>query len=420
MKAISFLFVFIMLGCEVNKTKKDSISNQDVTISNFKTRKSNVIESDFLKEIGILSWAKWAPSFYTTGFYYDVAYYIPSTLNLNQPQKVLVFLHGGGSSTVTREGAIIAVNKYTKDMMSLADELGLVVVFPSSSGLNWGDHMRPMLKELNREIRKNLNVDSNRIALAGHSMGGMGITRSAHWLAGEYNFIMPLAAGMDESIQTENNLWTNFNTRYYHINGEKDHFEVFLTRALNEQKAIKAMEEKYGKKSGYSLEIHPGNHQYNLDLVIQRMKTLFEIPRDMYQNELFGSFYYVDEISQDNQDPNGGPRFYNRKPTSDYFWLKANWMKNIRNARADFHVKIENNKIRMDLSSNHYLSGMKIYLSSKMIDLSKPVSIVMNDGVEQEVVVHHLNDEDRQKLIQQKGDNAFLFEAYANIELVNE
>jgi S-formylglutathione hydrolase FrmB len=417
MKLFSFLVLILIVGCEFKTNKTESIAIEKQTIS---AQRSSIAYSDFLTETGVLSWSKWAPAFYTTGFYYDVAYYIPQSLNLNEPQKVLVFLHGGGSSTVTREGAITAVNKYTKDMMKLADELGLVVVFPSSSGLNWGDHMRAMLKDLNREIRKNLNVDSNRIALAGHSMGGMGITRSAHWLAGEYNFIMPLAAGMDESIQTENNLWTNFNTRYYHINGEKDHFEVFLTRALNEQKAMKAIEEKYGKSSGYTLEFHPGNHQYNLPLVMQRMASLFEKPRDMYQSELFGSFYFVDEISQDNQDPNGAPRFYNRKPTSDYFWLEANWISNIKNARADFHVKINSNHLTVNLNSNHGLKSIRAYLSASMVDLTQPITVSINEGVQKDLVLHQLDEEALQKLIEQKGDKAFVYNAYVDIDLANE
>jgi hypothetical protein len=417
MKLFSYLILFLIVGCEFKTNKTETIASEKQSLS---AQRSSIAYSDFLTETGVLSWSKWAPAFYTTGFYYDVAYYIPQSLNLNEPQKVLVFLHGGGSSTVTREGAITAVNKYTKDMMKLADELGLVVVFPSSSGLNWGDHMRAMLKDLNREIRKNLNVDSNRIALAGHSMGGMGITRSAHWLAGEYNFIMPLAAGMDESIQTENNLWTNFNTRYYHINGEKDHFEVFLTRALNEQKAMKAIEEKYGKTSGYKLEFHPGNHQYNLPLVIQRMTSLFEIPRDMYQTELFGSFYYVDEISQDNQDPNGAPRFYNRKPTSDYFWLEANWISNIKNARADFHVKINSNHLTLNLNTNHGLKSMRAYLSYSMVDLSQPITVSINQGVQKDLFLHQLDEVALQKLIEQKGDKAFVYNAYVDIDLANE
>lgn len=405
------------VSCEVVQIKK----NKEIESSPIMEEKKIVSQSEeykpFLTEVGSLSWSKFTPSYYTTGFYYDVAYYIPASLDLNQPNKVLVFLHGGGETTVSREGSIKAVKKYARDMMTLADELGLIVVFPSASGLNWSDHMRGMLKDLNREIKKRVNVDTNRIALSGHSMGGMGITRAGHWLASEYNFIMPLAAGMDEGIQTENNLLTNFNTRYYHINGEKDHFDIFLIRALNEQKAMKLLEEKYGKKSGYTLEFHPGDHKLNLPLVIKRMKTLFEIPRDMYQKYLFGSFFFVNEIGQDNQDPNGPIRFYNRTATSDYFWLEAIWLPNIKSARADFQVKLEENELTVVISADHNLKTLRAYLFEEMVDLKQKIRVTVNGKKVKGSVVTILDEAAQEKLAKDKGDKAFHYQAFIDINL---
>lgn len=371
--------------------------------------------SAFLSLKGTPSYSIWAPKAYTTGFTYDVVYYIPKTIDLSIPNKVLVFLHGGGTSTLTRLGSLEVTARYIKPLVKLANELNVIVVWPSAAGLNWGDHMRFMLKELNAEIKSKINVNSNFIALAGHSMGGMGITRSAHWLASEYNFIMPLAAGMDERHQTENNLWTNFNTIYYHINGENDHFEEFKTRALNEQKAMYYLENKFQKKSGYRLEFHAGNHQMDMPLVTARMKALFSIPRNLYQKELFGSFFYVDTIATEREFR------YNRKPTTEYFWLEVKaWDPAIilnGTARADVHAKILGNVIDIQLSPEHKIKTLRVYLSHRLVDLTLPVSIKVN-GVVKSGKLKVLNSDEKNALKKTKNDRKFVFERWVDINLL--
>ncbi len=371
--------------------------------------------SAFLSLKGVPSYSIWAPKAYTTGFTYDVVYYIPSTIDLKVPNKVLVMLHGGGTSTLTRLGSLEVTTRYIKPFVKLANELNVIVVWPSASGLNWGDHMRFMLKELNAEIKSKVNVNSNYIALAGHSMGGMGITRSAHWLASEYNFIMPLAAGMDERHQSENNLWTNFNTIYFHINGLKDDFTEFQTRALNEQKAMQALEAKYQKKSGYRLEFHEGGHQMDMPLVTARMKALFTMPRNLYQKELFGSFLYVDTITSEREFT------YNRKPTSEYFWLEVKeWDPAIlptEAIRVDVHAKIVGNLIDIKLSTEHKIKTLRVYLTHRLVDLSLPVFVQVN-GVIKSGKLKILNSEEKTTLKKTKNDNKFVFERWLDVNLM--
>ena len=98
----------------------------------------------------------WAPDKYTTGFEYNIVYYIPKSLKTTKNAKTLVFLHGGGSSTMTRAGSLGVTKRYVENLKSIADELGFVLVAPSGSGLNWGAHTRTMVRDLAGLIRDKL------------------------------------------------------------------------------------------------------------------------------------------------------------------------------------------------------------------------------------------------------------------------
>ena len=165
-------------------------------------------------EYGKVTQIEFQPENSPLEFKYDLLYYVPNKLKGKKNLKTLIFLHGGGNSTRTRSGSLNVTNLYMNDLKTIADELGIIVVTPSGSGLNWSAHLLNMLRQLNLEIRKNPEVDPNGIALSGHSMGGMGITRSAQWLADEYAFFMPTAAGMDPKYAVTKYLKTYFNFKY--------------------------------------------------------------------------------------------------------------------------------------------------------------------------------------------------------------
>jgi Poly(3-hydroxybutyrate) depolymerase len=97
---------------------------------------------------------QWTPDYYTTGFKYDVFYYIPKKLKQTKDANSLIFLHGGGQSTMTRAGSARVAKSYIDDLKSIADQLGFIIVAPSGSGLNWGGHMRGMLPELAKLMSK--------------------------------------------------------------------------------------------------------------------------------------------------------------------------------------------------------------------------------------------------------------------------
>ena len=364
-------------------------------------------KNNIFKKIGEFAKIDFKPQNSKANFIYDVYYYIPKNISTKTNLNTLVFMHGGGASTSDRAGSTRVINMYKNDLMTLADTLGFILVMPSGSGQNWGGHLLSYFKDLNEVIRKDLPVNKNKIALSGHSMGAMGITRSAHWLADEYSFFMPMAGGIQDNYNVPKYLSTYFNTNYYHIQGLKDHFQIFVERSKKQKENIEALELEYGKKSGFGLEFYNGGHNYDLVIFADRLKEKFKnTSRNLYQKELYPIFYNRDEVIVD-QWSNGNE--YYLAPRDRYFWLKA----------IDFYTdkvvidgtaKINDNKININLAEG--VKTLRVYLSSKLVDMNKAVEITVNNKVMSNEVPKVKTDS-----VESQRDASFVFESYVDIQL---
>lgn len=357
---------------------------------------------------------QWAPEYYTTGFKYDVFYYIPKKLKKTKNANSIIFLHGGGQSTMTRAGSARVAKMYIEDLKSISEKLGFVIVAPSGSGLNWGGHMRGMLRDLAKLMRVKLQVNSLKMGLAGHSMGGMGITRSAHWLTDTFAFFMPMAAGMDPKHAKESNLATYFNTTYLHLQGLNDHFRVFIERCENQTKEVEKLEMLYGKKSGFKVEYYNGSHNYNKGLVTKRLSEMFASKtRNLYQKELYGKVYWTDRILEYNNIK------YDFKSNPDYFWLNVKEFEPITDKVAyatNFKAKIENNEIRINFVDKPRIKELRLFLNQKMIDFAKPVRVYVNDILKfDSKAVRKLTQMTRIKI--EKADPNFNFSSYVDLKI---
>jgi hypothetical protein len=327
--------------------------------------------------LGAIDSFSWAPARYENDFRYDIFYYIPASLQNKSQVGALIFNHGGGSSTMTREGSIRAVGLYINDLKRMADELGIVVVLPSANGLNWGGHTRGLLRDLGRMMRKELDIDVNRLGVSGHSMGGMGITRNYLWGADEFAFYLPMAAGMDVNHQTEQHLNKVFNIPYVHLQGLGDHFDIFITRCEEQKKRTRDLEIKYNELSKLDIIFYQGSHNYDYELFKKNLnKLLTTFPRDLYQKELFGSLHTVKGKYTENNitfDYDSEPR---------YFWIEAIETDVTVPERIDFHAKIDGQSINLTMETLPKQSkGLKIYLHSSMIDLNQDIDVFLNGSV---------------------------------------
>ena len=422
MKTTHILLVLALVSSSVFSMGKQST---DLTLTT-KTEKQQSLKRAtpkvFTKK-GALTKVKWAPTEYPNNWKYDIFYYIPANLK-TENAKTMVFLHGGGSSTMSRSGSERVVKMYAPDMMKIADALGLVLIMPSGSGLNWGGHGMTMLRRLSTLAKKDLLVDPNKLALVGHSMGGMGITRMALWLVDQYAFFMPLAAGMDERHATESRIAPLFNTTYHHIQGLNDHFKTFITRCRNQVKVTKDFENKYDEKSGLVMEFTNDSHNYNRSLVTKRLKANYtNLKRDLHQKSLHGIFY--------NRDDHGIPLVYNNieywmGSHGSFFWVEATKFaplpfadgKQLRASVINFTAKAANNEIKIDFWGNKFnnVKTLRVYISDKMLNLSKPV-IISIDGKQKIKKTFQKDLAKMNKVRTQKNDSKYDFVNYVDITL---
>ena len=335
---------------------------------------TNVAKTHFTT-IGAVASFQWIPERYKpNSFFYDIFYYIPSTVKTRKNVGALIFGHGGGGSTMDRAGSIKTVNMYMPDLKRLADELGIIVVLPSANGLNWGGHTRGLWRELVSMMRTELNIDPNRIGMSGHSMGGMGITRTYLWAADEFAFFLPMAAGMDEKHQTEQHINKVFNVPYVHLQGKNDHFDVFITRTQAQLKNTQALEAKYGLKSKLEVVFYNGNHNYDYGLFKSHLNRLItKSPRNLYQKELWGNLHTVKSKLVENNIT------FDYDSESRYFWIEAINTSTAVAENVSFHAKIVGQTVNLKFPVLPKQSkGLRIYLHSSMLDLKKAITINLN------------------------------------------
>lgn len=348
---------------------------------------------------------QWAPERYQSAFRYDVLYYIPDSIKDLENVKTLIFMHGGGNSTLTREGSLSVASSYMRsDMVRLANDLKMVVVVPSASGLNWGGHTVGMIRDLNHLMRKELSVDHNNMGLSGHSMGGMGIGRSYLYLADEFAYFMPMAAGIDVAIQNEEQLNKVFNVPYVHLQGMKDHFQIFVERCQEQVKRTLVLQEKYQSTSRLEMIYYDGAHNYDYNLMKTTMQRLQASPRNIYQNTLYGTLNYNNNFYTDNNIT------FQRGSSYRYFWVEIIEASGTNPERLDFRATILNNVIKIDfLQTPSNIDTVRINLSKKLFSAHKQVELIVNGKL---IATKMLEDRPFVDVI----DREFAFEDYMDIK----
>ena len=208
-------------------------------------------------------------------------------------------------------------------------------------------------------------------------MGGMGITRSFSMLADQFAFFMPLAAGMDLSyLQPADREWQlnkAFNVPYIHLQGLRDHFDVFITRCKEQLKLTMELEKKYGLKSMLNMVFYDTDHNYDFDTFKSYLNNAFQNPRKLYQKELFGSIRTASAFAEER-----GYKFH-WGSVPRYFWVEAMNSDLTKPDGFNFHARIENNDVHIDLMSIPAATKkLRVYLHSQMLDLNQAVAVIVN------------------------------------------
>lgn len=336
-----------------------------------------VMATPYFKDFGKISHIEYKPPSSPLSFKYDVLYYLPKSIQKTKNYPAIVFLHGGGASTKTRSSSLDNAKTYANKFIKFADENGVAMIFPSGSGLNWGSHLVSYLKDLNKTLTTELPINPNKIALTGHSMGAMGISRSAIWLADQYSFFMPVAGYLSGELQTEQNLMPFFNIKYYQMVGVDDRNNI-VSHAKLQKFNISKLEKKINQKTGYVLELYHQSHNIPMEFYLGELKKYLNFSRDMYQKNLSGLFLYEKQSSTD--------RFlkgaYHIAPKDHYFWLKAISF-NRKNKLINVNAEIKNNKIKIMIDQG--VAKLRVYLSYNNLNFKVRIVINVNG-------INHFND----------------------------
>ena len=119
-----------------------------------------------------------------------IYYYVPGGIDRSKPAALLVFLHGGGSSTPDS-----APGRYldaaTDFLMPEIAESSFIVAAPSappaSDGSRWShDGVSQIIDATIKAAKKKFNIDPDRIFLGGHSMGCYGAYHLGQILADRF------------------------------------------------------------------------------------------------------------------------------------------------------------------------------------------------------------------------------------------
>lgn len=118
----------------------------------------------------------------------DLLYFaVPATYRPDRPTGLVIFLHGGGRTTSPRAPSAFLQRPAEDDDGAKSNQIGdlltasgMIAVGPSAprdedSPYRWClRESEPYLADVIEECRRRFNVDSDRVFLMGHSMGGFG------------------------------------------------------------------------------------------------------------------------------------------------------------------------------------------------------------------------------------------------------
>lgn len=367
---VASLISSLFFGCAKQTDSADPlVVTEEIPVSE-EALKAIQKSDKYFKLFGKLQKFEWVPKGYQDGFVYDIYYYIPKSIETTKNSPALIFMHGGGASTMTREGANKVVSQnYSRTVIAAAEKHKFIAVMPASNGLNWGSHTDLILSELSSLMRDQLNFDTNRLGLSGHSMGGMGIGRNYQRVVNDFSFANPISSAIGLGNQTEERISKMFNIKFTHQQGTKDHFPEFITWNQALEVKVKEVEAKYNSKAKFEMEWFDDAHVYTAAQT-NKLGTLFKEKREIFQKNLYAQIYLTDKDLEENKIK------FRAKGNNRYLWIE-----NIPTVKEDvinFVLESDQNQIHLNFKTFPISKKFKLYLSSKIFELNKNIPIYVN------------------------------------------
>lgn len=346
--------------------------------------------------------------------------YVPSNYDKTTQTPLIVVGHGGSSCRdlgwVESKAALPGI----KAWVDFAEQHGFLMVAPLTDR-GWGAIGYSIIFSTLSQVKRDYNIDPNRIYITGHSMGGHLSYRSGIYLADRWAAISPMSGGYD---YVESGLVENlFNIPGFATWGENEPYEIDdSNRKIRDWMENHGFPWKNWEKPG-------GGHSIFSDYIDDVGIFFLANTRNLYPQAVFAGAgpwgapggLNIPDLKFDTADPHKSCWDINNTwdierpiPASTFHWLRLSPAENENIVQRVAAVNKGNNLF--DITSEN-ARELRLYLHPNMVDFTNPIVVEVNG----ETVFNEMVEPDLASmlnLVREFDDRGRIF--YAAIDIVIE
>jgi len=323
--------------------------------------------------------------------------HLPKNYAPDKRYPVLFFLHGAVrySRFLDFQTAELNLGSWNRYYTQYADEQDVILVFPrGSKQFNWmtSDAGFFMVPSILKEIKKAINIDDNKVFIAGHSNGATGsfsyLMKQATPYAGFYGFntYPKVFTGGTFVENIRNRSFMNFSTDedYYYPPNANDDFTALMKRMKADYQ-----EYCYNGFPHWFPEFDASEPAYQLlftDLVQRERKAY---PTELtweFDDDAYGSIDWLTQMKVDTLRPKATWHTQVNFPITKWLSYDDNDQLQVEEVQKEaFDFPRKSAKVKATYANNEYrivsscVGALSVFISPEMVDLNKKVKIYVND-----------------------------------------
>jgi poly(3-hydroxybutyrate) depolymerase len=299
--------------------------------------------------------------------------YVPQSYDKAKATPLVVIGHGGSAARDLDFGARAARGGMVPFWLEAAERHGFLLVAPLTDR-GWMQIGTSLLFSAISRLQRDYHVDPDRICLTGHSMGGHLTWRSAFWFPDRWAAVSPMSGGYDYVKSMD--VWNLIGVPGYTTFGTREPYQI------NEfNRTIASWMEAH--RYPWTCREKAGGHTIFADEVVHVAAFFAAQRRDLYRKQLWARVGGL-QFAAAESNPQWGTTHTWRagRPIelSTVHWLRFRPVP--AEAPPERHVQRVFAQVvgdnRIELTSEN-VRELQVLLHPKLVDLSRPVTIVANE-----------------------------------------